>query len=280
MFNVLFYQPIFNALIVLYRAFGGNLGLAIVGIAVLSRLITWPLTNKQLKSADKNKDFKKEYDKVKKKYAKNKEKQSEQLAKLQAKYLPGQLGGCLPIVFQIIFLIQIRRVIVDLFQNGISAFNEVAYPFIAKFAEGVVINPNLFSIDLSKTANDIGIGNLHIVWPYLLLAVSVGVAQLISTLILTGTRKTGEDKQKEEKRKRRKKKKKEEKQPDFSEMMQKSTSQMIYILPVMTIFFSLNFISGISLYWTVQSLFVIIQQSIRERKKLVEWVRLKLSPPI
>jgi membrane protein insertase Oxa1/YidC/SpoIIIJ len=126
-FRVLFYQPTFNILIVFYNFLGGNLGLAIVAIAVLSRLITYPITKAQIKSAVKGKDFQKKYDALKRKYKKNKEKLNEELAKLQAKYLPSQLGGCLPIIILIILLIQIRGGIRDLVDKGWHSFNEVAY---------------------------------------------------------------------------------------------------------------------------------------------------------
>jgi membrane protein insertase Oxa1/YidC/SpoIIIJ len=126
-FRVLFYQPTFNLLIIFYRLFANNLGWAIVGVAVLSRLVTYPITRTQIKSAAKGKNFQKKYNALKKKYKKNKEKLNEELAKLQAKYLPSQLGGCLPIILLIILLIQVRGGIRDLVDRGWYAFNEVAY---------------------------------------------------------------------------------------------------------------------------------------------------------
>jgi membrane protein insertase Oxa1/YidC/SpoIIIJ len=126
-FRVLFYQPTFNLLIIFYNLFAGNLGLAIVAIAVLSRLVTYPITRAQIKSAEKGKTFQKKYDELKKKYKKNKEKMNEELAKLQAKYLPSQLGGCLPIIILIVLLIQVRGGIRNLVDKGWNAYNEVAY---------------------------------------------------------------------------------------------------------------------------------------------------------
>lgn len=98
-----------------------------MAVAILSRLITYPITKSQLKAAEKGKDFQKKYDVLKKKYKKNKEKLNEELMKLQSKYLPAQLGGCLPIIILIILLIQVRAGIRDLVDKGWSSFNEVAY---------------------------------------------------------------------------------------------------------------------------------------------------------
>jgi len=82
-FHVLFYEPTFNLLIFLYDIIG-NLGLAIIVLAVISRLITWPLTRRQVKTAEKNKVFQQEVAKIKKKYKSNQEKQAQELAKVQA----------------------------------------------------------------------------------------------------------------------------------------------------------------------------------------------------
>ncbi len=127
MFRVLFYQPTFNLLIVLYQFLGSNLGWAIIIVAVLSRLITFPLTKKQIKLAEKSKEMQKKIEKVKEKYKKNEDKMNEELMKIQSKYLPAQLGGCLPIIILLILLIQVRAGIVNLVDKGWHAFNEVAY---------------------------------------------------------------------------------------------------------------------------------------------------------
>ena len=278
-FEILFYQPIFNFLIVSYRFLGENLGWAIIAVALASRLIVYPFTAKQLQNAEKSKEFQKESQKIQKMYAKNKDKQMQELAKIQSKYLPGQLAGCLPLIFQLIFLLQINTVIRDLFANGVAAFNEVAYPFIAKFAEDAVVNPSFFGIDLSKTASDIGLTNFADSWPYLLLALAVGATQFLASRVMSGLSIIGDDGKKKEEKKSEKneKKKKEEEEPDFSTMMQNSTKQMMFLFPIMTVIFSFNFVSGLSLYWTIQSFFVIIQQLIRERKKLISWFMHKFS---
>jgi YidC/Oxa1 family membrane protein insertase len=124
--RIIFYEPTFNLLMFFYSIVG-NLGVAILLIAVVSRLITWPLTRRQMKNAEKNKDFQKEVNSIKKKYKKNQEKQAQELAKIQAKYLPGQLGGCLNMIIALILLIQVRNVIINLVDQGVHAFNQVAY---------------------------------------------------------------------------------------------------------------------------------------------------------
>ena len=274
-FRVLFYQPTFNILVFFYRIFANNLGWAIVFVAFFSRLLTYPITRAQIKSAQKSKEFQGKYDELKQKYGKNKEKLNEELAKLQAQYLPGQLAGCLPIIILIIFLIQVRNVIRAIVEHGAVAFNEVAYPFVSKFAEGTIINLRFLGMDLSKVAADFSWSDKAII-PYVVLALLVGISQLASTRILTGLRTFGEaGKKKEKSKKKPKKKKGEEEMPDMTEMMSMANKQMMFMFPILTIITSLGywggsniFPSGISIFWTVQSLFVIIQQVIMNREKV------------
>jgi hypothetical protein len=105
----------------------GSLGLSIVLIALIAKLITLPMTNSQIKNAEKNKDLQVKFKELKKKYKHNQEKLTAEMAKLQAEVLPGQLGGCLSIIIFIVLFIQIRGVILDLVNRGFHAYNEVAY---------------------------------------------------------------------------------------------------------------------------------------------------------
>lgn len=132
--RTIFYEPTFNLLMVFYDLVG-NLGVAIILLAAVSRLITLPLTRRQMKNAEKNKVFQKEVEAIKKKYKKNQEKQAQELAKVQAKYLPGQLGGCLNMILALILLIQVRNVIINLVDQGVHAFNTVAYSESQKLPE-------------------------------------------------------------------------------------------------------------------------------------------------
>lgn len=140
-FHTLFYVPTFNLLMYFYSIVG-NLGVAILLIAVVSRLITLPLTRRQMKNATQGKEFQKEVNAIKEKYKKNQEKQAQELAKVQAKYLPGQLGGCLNMIIALVLLIQVRSVIMNLVDQGVHAFNQVAYIESQKLPEdSITIKP-------------------------------------------------------------------------------------------------------------------------------------------
>lgn len=137
MIHTLIYQPVFNLLILLYDTIG-DLGLAIVAIALLTKLITYPLTRRQIKSAGKNKAFQDKMSALKKKYKDDQDKLTKEMAKMQAEFLPGQIGGCLNIIISIILLFQIRNVVIDLFNEGVHAFNQEAYVESMKFDEDTI----------------------------------------------------------------------------------------------------------------------------------------------
>lgn len=156
--RTIFYEPTFNLLMFFYDIVG-NLGVAILLLAVVSRLITLPLTRRQMKNAEKNKVFQKEVEAIKKKYKKNQEKQAQELAKVQAKYLPGQLGGCLNMILALILLIQVRNVIINLVDQGVHAFNTVAYSESQKLPEDSIkydtaeLESGVYTLDYKVVSN-------------------------------------------------------------------------------------------------------------------------------
>ncbi len=260
---VLFYEPIFNLLVVFYRLFGGDLALAIIAIAFLSRLLTFPLTMRQIKMAETSQDFNAKVKEIRKKHKDDQEKQTQELMKVQSEYLPGQLSGCVGMIVQLVILVNIFNVIRNLVADGVASFNTVAYPFVPMFEETVEINKNFLGIiNLGTTASAVGFDDIGIVLPYILLAIAVGATQFFSARILMGLRKKRQPVKVEKEKKSKKKKKKDaEVEPeDFAEIMQRSTQQTMFIIPFLLFFSALNFPAALGIYWTVQSGFVIIQQ--------------------
>jgi len=136
-FHVLFYQPTYN-LLMLFTGWFGSLGFSIILIALFSKLITLPLTNAQVKNAEKSKKLQVKFKELKEKYKNNQEKLTKEMAKVQAEVLPGQLGGCFSIIIFIIMFIQIRGVILDLVNKGYHSFNEVSYSEVLEKKEDYI----------------------------------------------------------------------------------------------------------------------------------------------
>ncbi len=260
----MFYQPIYNLIIVLYRILGGELGLAIIAVGIISRAVLIPLALKQAKLAETGREFSDKAKEIKKR-VKDKEKQQQELLKLQQEYLPAQLGGCLPLILQFIIFINIYSVLRNIIEKGAESFNQVAYSFVPKFTEGYSIDNDFFRVfDLQKSPSQVeGVVNLI---PYIVLIILVGLTQYYSFKVIASLRKAKPDKDKDDKSK----KKKEGEAEDFNEIMQRSTQQATALMPLLLMFISFSLPSGLSIYLITTSTFVILQQLIFSKYKTLK----------
>ena len=173
-FQILFYQPLYNLIVALYHILGDDLGLAIIAVAILSRAVLIPVTFRQVKMAESSREFNEKSKEIRKKYKKDKEKQTQELMKLQQEFLPAQLGGCLPMIFQLLIFVNIYSVIRNLIAEGAGGFNEIAYSFVPKLGETISGNFLGGLLDLKVAPNAIE-GTALI--PYIILIIGVGIAQ-------------------------------------------------------------------------------------------------------
>jgi YidC/Oxa1 family membrane protein insertase len=91
----------FNWLLAALYVFVGNYGVAIIVLTVLVRVVTAPLTNKQMRSMERMRALAPKLQELKEKYGEDKQKQSEQMMSLYRQEGVNPLGGCLPMVLQL-----------------------------------------------------------------------------------------------------------------------------------------------------------------------------------
>lgn len=259
-FTILFYQPIYNLLIVFYRFFGENLGLSLVAIALLTRLLMLPLIRRQAQMTGANMEASEKMKVIREKYKNDKQKQNEELMKVNSEYLPSVLGGCLPLIIQLILFINIDHVIRDIFSKGAESFNAIAYQIVPTFTQGYQFNSSFFGIvDLGKTASSIGMDHFLQVLPYLILILLTGIIQYASMRV--AFRLQGQIKELRNEKDKDKKKKLDPNAPeDFGEMVQKSTQQTMILFPILLAVGAYSFPIGLSVYWIAQGGFGIVQQ--------------------
>lgn len=77
-----------------------NYGIGIILLTILVRLITAPLTVRQMRSMKRMADLRPQMDSIQKKYSDDRQKQSEEMMKLYREAGVNPLGGCLPILLQ------------------------------------------------------------------------------------------------------------------------------------------------------------------------------------
>ena len=91
-----------NVLILIYGLVGRNFGIAIILFTVLIRLVTWPLNAQQMKSAKAMQELQndKEWIAAQKKYAKDKEKLAQEQFRIQRERGVNPFSSCLPMLIQ------------------------------------------------------------------------------------------------------------------------------------------------------------------------------------
>lgn len=248
-----FYQPLVNALIFFYHLLGGNLGWAIIGLTVAIRFVMTPLTLPSLKSAQKIKDLQPELNKLKEKYGHDKQEFAKKQLEFYREKGVNPAAGCLPQIAQIIILIALFQAFTQvLTQNGnvVESLNKILYPSQQLSAETVINNrfayldltqPDLFTIPAVKIFD----------WtldkfPGIFLLLSAVTQFLSSKLMMPAAGKA-----------KALAKKTPEGGDDMAAAMQQ---QMLYLMPLMTLFIGFKFASGLVLYWLTFSLFMLGQQ--------------------
>ena len=234
-FNIVLYQPLFNALIALYQFLPGrDFGIAVIVLTVIIRIILYPLMMKSIQSQKMISDLQPKMQEIQKKYKDNKEQQAKEMMNLYKKEKVNPFGGCLPLLIQLPIMIALYRV----FWRGLE-------PGAVKYLYSFIPNPG--EID------PFFLGLINLAQPILILAVIAGLAQFFQTkMIMVKNKKTTKNEK--------------DQTANISNMMQK---QMIYFLPIFTVIILLRLPSAIALYWIITALFSIFQQHLIFNKKQI-----------
>src|SRR5688572_24161574 len=93
-FNQVFYEPLYNGLIILIDLVpGGSVALSVILLTLLVRVILFPLSRKTLLGQARLKALEPEIKKIKEKY-KNKEEQAKKTFELYREYKINPFSGC------------------------------------------------------------------------------------------------------------------------------------------------------------------------------------------
>jgi YidC/Oxa1 family membrane protein insertase len=224
-FNTVLYQPLFNALILLYLYIPGrDFGLAIILLTIIIKLFLYPLAAKGIKSQKALASLQPKIKEIQEKFKDDKERQSRELMDLYKKENTNPFSGCLPLLIQLPILITLFR----LFREGFTVEKmSFLYSFVPSFE---AINTTFFGI-------------VNLAEPSIILAILTGIAQFFQAKMISP----------------KKKKQAAGQTPDFSQMMQKQT---LYFLPAFTIFILWSLPSALALYWLTTTVFTIVQQYI------------------
>jgi YidC/Oxa1 family membrane protein insertase len=253
--NTIFTEPLLNLMLVFYHICGDNLGIAILLVAVITRLALIPFTKKQTAMTRKMAGLKPQLDELKAKYGSNPQKLSEEQTKLYKKVGYNPLGCLVTLIPQLVVLSVLIVVIRNVTDNKLDG----VYPFIQTWftsAADFSINTKFLFWDLTKSYSMVGaeFGKFSIqAISYLILALLVGVSQYITTVF---TQKMQNPVNVVPEKKNPKKKD----EPVSPEALQgKMMKSMNLILPLSTVFIAVSASSALSVYWIVQSLMLVAQ---------------------
>lgn len=233
LFQVIFYQPIFNLLILLYDVIPGrDIGLAIILLTIIVRLILWPISNKALHSQKALAEIQPKLEALKKEYP-GKEKQ-EELAKammaLYSKEKVSPFSSCLPVLIQLPVFIALYQAL----SHGLKSSGfELLYPFVPNPG---TIEPSLF-------------GLLNLATPNIVLAVLAGVGQYFQAKMMITRQQP-----------------KQTPGAADEQMLATMNKQMLYMMPVLTVLLGWKLPAGLTLYWLMTNVLTVAQQVLYFRR--------------
>lgn len=226
LFNALIYQPIFNLFIGLY-ALIPDIGAVILLVTLIIKAILYPLTKKSIQAQKELTELQPKLEAIKQKYKGDQQALAQETMKLYKEHKVNPFGSCLPILVQLPIFLALYWV----FQAGLTTNNfDLLYAFVPN--PGSINTTTLGFLDLSK--------------PNVILAVLAGLSQYWQAKMMIAKRppKNAGPGSKDE---------------DMAAMMNK---QMLYFMPVLTVFIGMSFPGGLALYWLLSTLFTVAQQYI------------------
>lgn len=224
MWDTFILNPMINLLLLLYDFLGNNYLLAIAVFTILIRLLTLPLNLRQQRSSMKMQEMQPQIQAIQKKYKDNPQKMQEEFQKIG--YNPADtLTGCLPLLIQMPILIGLYRAIIFTLGSTPQALFELSqrvYSFIDL-------------TDLLPISNKFLWLNLAQPDPLFILPVLVFATMFLQQKLMTPAKQDN-------------KKGKQDDNPAAQ-----MTQSMQWTMPIMFGFFSLQFQSGLSIYFVLSN---------------------------
>ena len=154
MWDTLIINPMVNTLLWIYSVVGHNFGIAIILFTILVRLITHPLTVKQMKSTQAMQEFQKSkrWQDLQKKYKDDKQKLQQEQMKLYQELGVNPLAPCFPTLIQFPVIIGLYQAIIRALAVTpiqLLGLSQHIYPFISASAL-IPLNNKFLWMDLSQ----------------------------------------------------------------------------------------------------------------------------------
>ena len=224
-------RPLMNGLVMFYGLLGSNFGLSILAITLITRLILYPLTVRQLKSTRAMTQIQPKMKAIQEKYKNDRTRLQREQMKLFKEAGVNPLGCLGPIFLQFPIFIALfsalRKVLADTPESLVS-LSEKLYGGLPFADQSVPLNQSFLGMDLGEmvSANPSGFS--------FILPLAVGAS---TYLVQKATATPSADPQ------------------------QQSTQRMLtWMMPIMLGFFTLSFPAGLAVYWIASNLVSLVLQ--------------------
>jgi len=224
--------PLANLMLLLYNFLGHQTVVALTVLTILIRLLILPLTLGQQKSARKMQELQPEIAKLQKKYAKDKERLAQEQMKLWKEAGINPTGGCLPLLIQLPIMFGLYQAImycVPTTPMQLFQFSQHIYKWLPGVAGLVPLQSAFLGMNLGQPPG------LPQWWSYALPVLVFATSWLQQKLLTPSTSES-----------------------DRSQAAVMNR-QMMMMMPLMFGLFSLQFATGLSIYFIISNLIGIAQ---------------------
>lgn len=261
----------------LYTVFN-NYGIAIIIFSIILRIILVPITIKQQKSLKKSAKLQEEMKEIQRKYKNNPEKLNQETIELYKREKMSPFAGCFSSIIQLIIILSVfwlvsqpltymKKIdpsIIDNYMTQLeqagdqSTYREIE--IINKYGaedERVRINMDLLGLDLSKVpSNNLNDWKVYVI--PLLYVISSVLSIKISNSFSNKEKKNEETKAITD----GKNSETSAEEPSELEAMESMNKNMMYMLPLMSVFIAFIAPLGLALYWFISNVLIIIEKLI------------------
>ncbi|MCH7736065.1 MAG: membrane protein insertase YidC [Chloroflexi bacterium] len=214
-------RPMLNSLVVLYTILFSQMGLAIIVLTAIIRLVTMPLTLKQLKQMRAMSSLQPKLKEIQDRYSRDKSRVSQETMRMYREAGVSPFGCLGPMIVQMPILIGLFRVLIQVVfsrPDNLVGLSEKMYTWIpiAPIFAAAPLDSRFLWLDLAKS------DPTNLIMPVLVF-VSTWVQQKMTMQPSTDPRQSG------------------------------NQAMMLWMMPLMIAFFSFTLPSGLALYWVTSN---------------------------
>lgn len=237
-FNLILFDPIFNALIFLYK-YIGDIGISIIALTIIIRFILYLPSRSSIKSQKALQDIQPKLQELQNKYKNNKEELGRQMINFYKQNKVNPFSSCLPLIIQLPILITLYRAFIAVAPPHVDPNTHI---FVASQLQHLYTPLRDIFVNTAINPKFLGIVDLALKHNVILAVLAAGF-QFWQSKMLMAKKPLIKDKGARD-----------------ESIAANVSTQMTYLLPLMTGYIAYQFPAGLGLYWVVSTIFSIVQQ--------------------